>query len=216
MLKCLIFDLDGTLVRTNELHLRVMKRVFEHRYRVSVPDAVVKPLFGERTSVIFEFLLEKYGLQGSAGALVREKGKEYARLVKGRDLLKQGTRRLLERLAKRYALAIVTGSSRQALNVSLKPRHQALFSCMLTADDVKPGKPSPKPYLVVLKKLGLKRNECLVVGDSVNDLLAAKRARMKRVGVFSGFSSRKELRRQEPLKVLDSVLALEREVLRKE
>lgn len=57
---------------------------------------------------------------------------------------------------------------------------------MITADDVEKAKPEPDVFLVAAQRLGMALSDCIVVGDSVWDLLGARRAKALGVGLFCG------------------------------
>lgn len=63
----------------------------------------------------------------------------------------------------------------------------------MTGDDVAKAKPSPDVFVVAAKRLGLPVSDCVIVGDSVWDVLAAARKRALGIGFLSGGYSREEL-----------------------
>lgn len=66
---------------------------------------------------------------------------------------------------------------------------------LITRDDVRHAKPDPDLFLAAAERVGVPITSCIVVGDSVWDLLAARRARALGVGVLSGGYGRDELER---------------------
>jgi phosphoglycolate phosphatase-like HAD superfamily hydrolase len=64
---------------------------------------------------------------------------------------------------------------------------------VVTGDDVAKGKPSPNVFISAAKQLGVPVEHCVVVGDSVWDMLAAGRRRALSVGFLSGGYSQAEL-----------------------
>jgi HAD superfamily hydrolase (TIGR01509 family) len=64
---------------------------------------------------------------------------------------------------------------------------------MVTRDQVRYAKPDPDLFLTAARRLGVDISDCVVVGDSVWDLLAARRARALGVGLLSGGYGREEL-----------------------
>ena len=66
---------------------------------------------------------------------------------------------------------------------------------LVTKDDVEKTKPEPDLFLAAAAKLGVKLEQCVVVGDSVWDLLAAQRARALGVGLLCGGIGQDELER---------------------
>ena len=56
------------------------------------------------------------------------------------------------------------------------------FSCILSGEEVENGKPAPDIYVETAKKLGIVPEECIVIEDSKNGVMAAKEAGMKCIG----------------------------------
>lgn len=71
----------------------------------------------------------------------------------------------------------------------------------LSSADVSHAKPHPDMLLTAAERLGADPEQCVVVGDAVWDLLAARRARMLGVGVLCGGYSREELERAHAFRV---------------
>jgi len=80
---------------------------------------------------------------------------------------------------KGYKLALVTASSQKNMEKALSPEKRALFDIINTGDDILRGKPSPDPYEVTQKKLGLPKADCLVVENAPLGIESAKAAGIK-------------------------------------
>ena len=78
--------------------------------------------------------------------------------------------------------AIIT-SSKNCLYILKKAGINKLFDVIITGNDIKKGKPHPDIFLLAAKRAGLKTKECVVVEDAVLGIIAAKRAKMKAVGI---------------------------------
>ena len=64
-------------------------------------------------------------------------------------------------------------------------------------------KPHPEPVKTAAKLLGVPAGACLMIGDTINDILAARRAGAYAIGVLSGFGERRELERAGADLILD-------------
>jgi HAD superfamily hydrolase (TIGR01509 family) len=94
--------------------------------------------------------------------------------------LKPGTKGLLRFLAqKNLKTALVSNNSRANVD-SILAKFRLFFDCVLTRESGL-WKPSGKPLLEAMKLLGLKKEECIAVGDSHFDILAAAEARIEEV-----------------------------------
>ena len=91
--------------------------------------------------------------------------------------------------------AIATSGRRETANVSLKLLGLSDDVPVITRDLVRHAKPDPDLFLAAAEKLGVEINDSVVVGDSIWDLLAARRARALGVGLLSGGYGREELER---------------------
>ena len=93
----------------------------------------------------------------------------------------------------RYAIA--TSGATSAATPSLKALAIGEDIPVITRDDVRHAKPDPELFLVAAQRLNVSQSEAIVVGDSVWDLLAARRAGSLAVGVLSGGCGEDELQR---------------------
>ncbi len=74
---------------------------------------------------------------------------------------------------------------------------------VVTRDEVRHGKPDPDLFITAAERLGFGISACLVVGDSVWDILAARRARSLGIGLLSGGYGREELGQAGAFRVYD-------------
>ena len=79
---------------------------------------------------------------------------------------------------------------------------------LITRDDVKYGKPDPDLFLAAAQKLVVPIEECLVIGDAIWDMLAARRCKATGIGLLSGGYDTGELERAGALRVYDDPMSL--------
>ena len=191
-----IWDVDGTLVDTAELHFRAWAELCEGVGR-PFTRADFAATFGRRNPEIFEHL---FGDRFEAAA-VDEMGlrkEELYRAAAGQGVeLLPGVRDLLVALhAAGFKQAI--GSSAPLVNVELILRitHSAtFFDAISSAEDTQRGKPDPQVFQVAAQKLGVPPAQCVVVEDAVAGVQAAKAGGMKCVAVsFVGHHPEEKLR----------------------
>ena len=198
-----MFDLDGTLIDT----------VYEHvlAWSVALRSAgVMASNWG---------IHRRIGMSGHAlvRQMVREIGKEHRR-VDVEDLEKKhdaefnrvasrvralpGAQDLLDRLTRmrvRWAIA-TTGGKRQTKKLLQRLRIPPK-AVVVTGDDVAKAKPSPDVFVMAASRLNMPIDHCIVVGDSVWDMLAAGRRRALGVGLLSGGYSQEELQQSGAFRV---------------
>jgi phosphoglycolate phosphatase-like HAD superfamily hydrolase len=91
--------------------------------------------------------------------------------------------------------AVATSGRRESASLSLKLLEIGDDVPIITRDMVRHAKPDPDLFIAAGEKLGVTVSDSVVVGDSIWDLLAARRARALGVGLLSGGYGREELER---------------------
>lgn len=191
-----IWDVDGTLVDTAELHFRAWERLCGELDR-PFTRADFAATFGWRNPEILPKLFgPRFTDQEIAG--LGERKEEYYRAAAGQgvDLL-PGARPLLEGLAAAgFRQAI--GSSAPRANVDLildLTRTAPLFQAVVSMEDTQRGKPDPQVFLVAAERLGVAPARCVVMEDAPAGVQAAKAGGMKCVAVrFVGHHPEDRLR----------------------
>lgn len=207
--KAIIFDLDGTLINSLPYHFLAFKdMLLEHGVRIS--DNHLRVLMGLPTEDILKELKKKYGFIHDIMDLREERRYHYFKFLGLRDITFPGVKHLLAELRLKYKIAIATGSSQIVFYHSTKKDFQSLFDEIITIGDVVKGKPDPEQLLLAAKKMKVRPQDCLMIGDSFYDALAAKRARMDFLGITSGYSSASDLKRQHPVALIKKITDLKK------
>lgn len=200
----IIFDLDGTLINSIPYHVKAFEKLYSIR-KIKIGIEEVKNLMGLPAAEIINFLNKKYKIKENVLAMRNERRDYFFELIRNKDIAIKGIRKTVQKIRKNYKTAIVTGSSRKSYLGSTDKEFQKEFDYVVCVDEVKRAKPAPDELLKAAKKLKVKPSECLMIGDSVFDQLAAKRAKMDSVGVLTGYTSSKDLRKAGAKYVLESV-----------
>lgn len=215
MIKAVIFDFDGIVIDSNKKHARSFYQVLrKHGFKIKLEQ--IYQTIGLTASDI----LRKLNVpEEEIHELEREKLKTYLKIVRKEGLKRvPGIRKLLNFLRKKGILLAIVSSSRRALiEFGLRKANlQNVFNLILGADEVEEPKPSPKPLLQAAQGLGVKASSCIYVGDSVYEMMAAKKAGMQGIGV-STFYSPEELKAagaKQAFKNLTDLLAYFKDVLK--
>lgn len=201
----LIFDLDGTLVDSVYQHVLAWHEALHatgielsvwriHRKIGMSGGLFTRALLRETDRALDEELLER--LQRLHMDAYRR------RLDQVRPLL--GARELVQRLSDLGAtFAIATSGRLASAGPALEMLGVPEATPIVTRDLVAHAKPDPDLFLEAGKRLGVDAQDAMVVGDSVWDLLAARRARMLGVGVLSGGYGTEELERAGAYRVYE-------------
>lgn len=201
-LEALIFDVDGTLAETEELH----RRAFNESFAALGLDWVWQPdLYRDLLQVTggkerIRHYVESAKPQGGADALARlgelhaEKTRRYGALVETGALKpRPGVLRLLqEARAAGVKLAIATTTDPANVDALLKasfaPDAPTWFAVIGAGDVVPAKKPAPDVYLYVLERLGCDPANAIAFEDSENGVLAARAARLSVIATPSFYT----------------------------
>lgn len=191
----ILFDLDGALIDSVYQHVLAWGEAL-HSAKVDLPNWMIHRKIGMSDELIVKAFLR------DAGAHLTPKQIERMREVHGEAYEKrshevrplQGARKLLAALLKAdVPHAIATSSPREPAQKFLKMLNVDENLPVVTGDDVAKAKPEPDLFLAAADLLDAKMENCMVIGDSVWDLLAAKRARAIGVGLLCGGFGQAEL-----------------------
>jgi HAD superfamily hydrolase (TIGR01549 family) len=190
-----LFDLDGTLVDSVYQHVLAWR---EAMAGVGIELAVwrIHRRIGMSGGLMANAILRETGHEVTAeeaGRLMRLHAEAYARLTEQVRPL-PGARDLLAYLTKtRTPWAIATSARIESARPTLERLGVPSDVPIITRDQVEHAKPDPDLFLAAAERLGMPIHESVVVGDSVWDLLAARRARALGVGLLSGGYGEEEL-----------------------
>jgi HAD superfamily hydrolase (TIGR01509 family) len=191
----ILFDLDGTLIDSNYEHVTAWRLAFR-RLGVEVPNSFLHRCIGMRGDLLISAVFRE--VSRTAGHRTRKKLDKLHKAYFAKSLpaikLLPGAEGLLEALSQRkIAWAIATGGDKQTVAKMVRSLPIPAAAPVVTADDVKQAKPEPDAFLLAAQRLGIALSDCIVIGDSVWDLLAARRAKALGVGLLSGGYSDAEL-----------------------
>ncbi len=192
-----VFDLDGTLVDSVYQHVLAWREAFQ---AVGIELAVwrIHRQIGMSGGLLLNALLREIGrsvTRDEVERIQRRHGEAYARQV-GSIRPLPGARELLEILSQHdVPFAIATSGRMESAGKALTLLNLDARVPVVTRDQVLHAKPDPDVFIVAAQRLGVPVNHCVVVGDSVWDMLAARRAWALGVGLLSGGYGRDELER---------------------
>lgn len=205
-----LFDLDGTLVDSVYSHVLAWRSALEGA-GIELSVWRIHRRIGMSGGLLVNALLRETGTQITAeqvAEIQRLHALAYARQVSQLRPL-PGARELLQYLTERGVPWTIATSGRMesaqpALDVlGVDPRVP-----VVTRDQVGHAKPDPDLFLAAAERLGVDIEDAVVVGDSVWDLLAARRARALGVGLLSGGYGHDELQSAGAYRVYEDPLDL--------
>lgn len=207
--EAILFDLDGTLIETDNRwagklarRLDVLKRVWRKADTDALGRSVV--MFIETPANYAVSIAERLGMGKSFYGLANRIRRSKGIATRDESMLVEGSLDLLETVQEHYKLAVVTTRARPEAYAFVQGAQLArFFPVIITREDVFRMKPNPDPIYKAAARLGVAPERCLMIGDTIMDIRAARRAGAYAVGVLSGFGARRELERAGAHLILD-------------
>ena len=200
-----VFDLDGTLVDSVYQHVLAWQEALELG-GIELAVWRIHRRIGMSGGLFVGALLRETGQPVDAELIARlqQAHTEAYRRRAGELRLLPGARELLARLTGTGVLwAVATSGEMSAARPALELLGVPAGVPVVTRDQVAHAKPDPDLFLAAAERLGVDVADSVVVGDSVWDLLAARRARALGIGVLSGGYGREELERAGAYRVYE-------------
>ncbi len=194
MIKGIIFDLDGVIVKTDELHYQAWKRL-ANAEGIFFDREINNHLRGVSRMASLEIILERSPRTYSAeekNRLASIKNQYYVELLKTLtpDDIMPGVTKTLEELKRRKILTAIGSSSKNARAILEQIKLANVFDAVADGNDIINSKPAPDVFLKAADMLGLRPAECAVVEDAEAGIAAAKSAGMLAIAIFDAKRSR--------------------------
>lgn len=194
MVKAVLCDIDGTLVQSNWLHAEAWQRAFAEMGIVLDREAVRRQI-GKGGDELIPVFVPWWKREA-----VEEPLKTFREWLFRTDFLPQvkplpKVRELAENLKSRgIKLALASSAKKNDLeDYKQIMRIEDLVDEATSADDVDRAKPHPDVFSATLKRLGLKAEDCIALGDTPYDSESAGKAGMRTIGVETGGWTHDEL-----------------------
>jgi len=200
MLRAVIFDFDGVITDSEVLHLRAFnKSLIPYGVEISTKDYYTNYL-GFSDFDCYKILVDKGLLkidERQIGDIIKKKSKIFEELTRTEGRTIEGVQELLQMLEdNNIPMAICSGSLLVEIEAMLEEsRLRHYFDEIVSAEQVRKGKPHPEGFLLSLKKLNKKyqpliaAGECIVIEDSHWGLKAGKAAGMHTVAVTNSYDA---------------------------
>lgn len=185
MVKAVIFDMDGIIIDSEPLHLSIEEDIFK-KLGISIAYEEHNTFIGTTSHYMWDKIKTNHNLTESLEELVELDRNTYLDFLNDALDLQpiNGVKELIIDLHKNNIKLAVASSS--PLNVIEKVLSlfeiRNYFDYIVTGDYVSKSKPEPDIFLYAGEKLDVDSKECVVIEDSHNGVLAAKKANMKCIG----------------------------------
>lgn len=174
MIGCVLFDLDGTVIDTNELIIESLQHVLEERLGIAAQRERLIPYMGLPLTDQFRELSGLDDVSELEAAYRAYNMQRHDKMVSLFPHVLHVVRSLHEHGVK---LGVVTTKMRRSSERMLRTFELLPYmGAVVTMDDVVRAKPDPEPVLQALRLLGARAEETLMVGDSPADMVAGRSA----------------------------------------
>ncbi|NTY61509.1 HAD family hydrolase [Mycolicibacterium sphagni] len=187
-----LFDIDGTLVDSNYLHVHAWQRAF-HEVGLPVQAWHIHRSIGMDGSTLIDQLSK--GADDETQKRLKDLHTRYYEASAELLTTLAGARALLQRVAGLDLQVVLATSAPESELAMLRSTLDSddVVSAITSSEDVEQAKPRPDIVNVALKKAGVTHTDAVFVGDTVWDVEASARAGVPCIGVLSGGVSRGEL-----------------------
>lgn len=219
MLKAIIFDCDGVIVDSEPHHLKAFQIILEAEGIVLTEEVYYEKYLALDDKGLFEALLLAHHRPVDNKILKRlilKKMPIYKKLAEEKLFIYPGVVSFVKKALGHYHLAIASGAFRGEIKFALDTGGiRSAFPVIVSAQDVRQGKPHPESYLTALAKLNkllrteppIFASECVVIEDSLHGLQSARTAGMKCLAVCSSYP--RDILEKQADRVVDNLTEIE-------
>ncbi|KIM09246.1 MAG: HAD family hydrolase [Sulfurovum sp. PC08-66] len=188
MIEFLLFDNDGVLVETEPWYYQANIEALDTLHLTLDFQEYMQHMTHGTT--VWQKALDR----GFSHSRIEEarafRNERYGHYLRTQPLYIEGVEEVLEKLSKRYKMAIVTTSRRVDFElIHHDKRLSRYFEFVLCEEDYPRAKPHPDPYLTALTRFGAQSHQALVIEDSQRGLTAAVAANIPCVTVHNAFTA---------------------------
>lgn len=205
-----LFDLDGTLIDTAYEHVLAWSAALRSAGMV-IPSWKIHRRIGMSGKSLIQQLLREHAPQFRKIDVKQLESKHDTEFTKAVNRLQPlpGAEKLLRALTRFHVpWGIATTGNRKQTRRLLRLLSLPSQMVVVTGDDVAKAKPSPDVFITAAGRLNMPIDQCIVVGDSVWDMLAGGRRRALCIGLLSGGYSKEELEQSGAFRVYSDPAAM--------
>ena len=186
-----IFDLDGVVTDTAELHYQAWQRLAD-THGLSFDRAANERLKGVSRSASLRLMLgDRECADDAFNAMLEEKNLDYVKSLEqlGPDDILPGIPELLAALRSQNTPIAIASASRNARTILSRLGLDAEFAAVSDGHSVSNSKPAPDVFIHAAGQLGEQCDNCIVVEDAAAGVQAAKAAGMRVIGIGAHLES---------------------------
>jgi HAD superfamily hydrolase (TIGR01509 family) len=195
MIQAFIFDMDGVIIDSEPLHFEVDLITARH-FGAELDKETLERFVGMTNPEMWAVIRREYGIPHAVDEIIAFQSERKKRHLNESEIGPiDGIAELLEALRRHDVPVGLASSSPRAFIEAVLAKFgiRAYFSCVISGEEVASGKPAPDIYLEAASLLGVPPAACVVLEDSRNGVLAAKRAGMRCIGFANPNSGNQDL-----------------------
>jgi len=205
----LIFDLDGTLINSVPDLATSINFMLKSLNRDTFSEDEIHKWVGNGAVVLVKRALSGSREIKNIDETLFNKAYEifmnhYKNNVCNKTILYPNVKETLKKLQDKK-LAIVTNKPFKFVEPIIKKLEIDMFDLYLGADSLDEKKPSAKPLLYVCEKFNINPKNAIMIGDSKNDIIAAKNAKIESIGVTWGYNYGESIEKYNPDFIVDKI-----------
>jgi len=202
----ILFDLDGTLIDSTEAILESFHNSFDVHGHIHSSDEAIKALIGHPLDVMYREL----GVDEKViVAFVTTYKEHYRKISTQKTLLLENAKQAVLEAGNFASLGIVTTKTGKYSQVLMEHFDlMDMFDVLIGREDVNNPKPDAEPILKALQSFDSSDEEIWMIGDTKMDLISAKNAGVKSIGVLSGYDTKDTLELYSDIILYDSLEAV--------
>ncbi len=178
------FDLDGTLIRSEEIRDAV-RRAYVRESGGTWTSEAEHDMVGMHLAEWAHYMHDRLGVSRAPVRIAREIEARIEAIYRDGIPLAAGARDALARCAAVWPLALATGSTRRLIELVLELGNLgSFFTVTVSVDDVGRGKPAPDVYLRAATLLGVDPRACVAIEDSASGIRSARDAGMRTIALL--------------------------------
>ncbi len=194
-MNAVIFDMDGVIIDSESLHLQADQAMLQ-KLGIELPESALEKYIGSTDSAMWKDIIKTHTIETDLQEILNAQLSIKLKLLKKSDLQAiDGIVELLKELRRHDIPAVIASSSAGILikETVKKLGLERFIADWVSGESLPKSKPEPDIFLRAAELLGEDPSGCVVIEDSRNGVLAAKRALMKCVGFQNPTSGNQDL-----------------------
>lgn len=192
-MKGIIFDMDGVIIDSEPIHIKLEKELLEEMGG-NYSEINHNDFIGTTDAHMWSTFKKQFNIKLSVEELINIKRKRFIESLNQVPLVDNILELMRTLHEKGYKLGLASSNNKKAVKtVKNKFELDKYIDIFMSGEEVSKGKPDPEIFLTTAKYMNLKPEDCLVIEDAKNGVLAAKAAGMKCIGFENKNSGNQDL-----------------------